>query len=87
MEFETPSVTEETAIFEEFTLSDGADDFGTVTIAVTVTPNGDEGESKESDDLHDEAPEVTGGCSTGSASGLAAFLPALALLLRRRRSR
>jgi len=86
VEIETPAVNEETPIFENFVLSDGSVQYSVLPIAVTITPNGDEGESKESDDLHDESPEVTGGCSTGGTPGWAALLlPAIAVLLRRRR--
>ncbi|MGE0399406.1 MAG: M15 family metallopeptidase [Kofleriaceae bacterium] len=87
IEFEAPMVTEETPVFTQFVLTDGQDQYGVLDIAVRITPNGDEGTSGESDDIHDEAPEVQGGCSTsgGSPSWAALMLPAIALLLRRRR--
>ncbi len=87
IEFEAPMVTEETPVFTQFVLTDGQDQYGTLNIAVKITPNGDEGESAESDDLHDESPEVAGGCSSsgGSSSWAALMLPAIAILLRRRR--
>jgi MYXO-CTERM domain-containing protein len=86
IEFEAPMVTEETPVFTQFVLSDGTDQYGVLDVAVRITPNGDEGESGESDDLHDESPEVEGGCSAGGAStGWALMLPALAMFLRRRR--
>jgi uncharacterized protein (TIGR03382 family) len=87
IEFEAPMVTEETPVFTQFVLTDGQDQFGVLDVAVRITPNGDEGTSGESDDIHDESPEVEGGCSTGGGStGWAAMmLPAIAVLLRRRR--
>jgi uncharacterized protein (TIGR03382 family) len=87
IEFEAPIVTEETPVFTQFVLTDGSDQYGVLDIAVRITPNGDEGTSGESDDLHDESPEVEGGCSTsgGSSAWAALMLPAIAVLLRRRR--
>ena len=87
IEFEAPMVDEETPVFTQFVLSDGSDDYGVLDVAVRITPNGDEGTSGESDDIHDESPEIEGGCSAGggSASWAALMLPAIAMLLRRRR--
>ncbi len=86
VEVVAPVVDEETPAFTQFVLSSDGEDKGTLSVAFTITPNGDEGESGENDDQHDEAPEVTGGCSTGgSPAGLALLIPALALLRRRRR--
>jgi hypothetical protein len=48
-------VTEPTAINAELALLDGAVQVGTVTVAVTVTPDGDEDLSGDSDDQHDGA--------------------------------
>jgi uncharacterized protein (TIGR03382 family) len=83
-----PNVTEESPFFTPLVLSDGTKTFGSINLAVTVTPNGDEGESAESEDLHDESDQVTGGCNAGgnNASWLAMLvLPALVLLRRRRK--
>lgn len=87
IEFEAPMVSEETPVFTQFVLSDGQDRYGVLDVAVRITPNGDEGTSGESDDIHDESPEVEGGCNAtgGSPSWAALMLPAIAVLLRRRR--
>jgi len=81
-----PMVTEETPAFTQFTLNADGDDLGTINVAVTITPNGDEGLSSEADDLHDDGIEVTGGCNAGGKGSWAAvFLPLLVVLRRRRR--
>lgn len=81
-----PMVTEETPAFTQFSLSDGTSEFGTINVAVTVTPNGDHDLSSESDDQHDDGIEVTGGCNAGgSASWASLLIPALVMLRRRRR--
>ena len=90
VEIETPMVTELTPVFTELTLSDGTDTLGLVPIAVTITPNGDEGTSTEGDDMHDdegeEGADVSGGCAAGGGSaGLGLLAPLLALVRRRRR--
>ena len=81
-----PMVSEETPEFTQLTLVADGDDLGTINIAVTITPNGDEDHSSEADDAHDDGIEVTGGCNAGgSGSWAAMFLPLLAVLRRRRR--
>jgi Synergist-CTERM protein sorting domain-containing protein len=83
-----PMVTEEMPLFTQFVLSNAGAMFGTINIGVTVTPNGDEDTSSESDDMHDDGAEVTGGCNAGgahNASWLALLIPALVLRRRRRR--
>jgi N-acetylmuramoyl-L-alanine amidase len=81
-----PMVTEETPAFTQFSLSDGTSEFGTINIAVTVTPNGDHDISGESDDQHDDGIEVSGGCNAGGRGSWASILiPALIVLRRRRR--
>lgn len=86
IEFEAPMVTEETPVFTQFVLTDGQDQYGVLDVAVRITPNGDEGTSGESDDIHDESPEIEGGCSTsGGSSWAASMLLAIAVLRRRRR--
>lgn len=84
----TPDVTEETPLFTQFELVDGTDNFGTINVALTVTPDGDEDTSADAKDQHDPGAEVTGGCNAGGGgpSGLALLMPALALLRRRRRA-
>jgi uncharacterized protein (TIGR03382 family) len=84
----TPEVTEETALFTQFELIDGTDNFGTINVALTVTPDGDEDMSSEAVDQHDPGAEVTGGCNAGGGglSGLAMLMPALAMLRRRRKT-
>ena len=85
LEVVAPMSDEVVPAFTQFVLSSNGNDLGTVNVSFTITPNGDEGESGENDDLHDEAPEVSGGCSAGgSPAGLALLLPALGLLRRRR---
>jgi hypothetical protein len=80
-----PNVTEETPFFTQFALANAGQSFGTINIAVTVTPNGDHDTSSDADDMHDH-DDVQGGCSTGGGFGwLALAIPAL--LLRRRRAR
>lgn len=82
-----PMVSEETPAFTQFTLVADGEDLGTMNIAVTITPNGDEDHSGESDDAHDDGIEVTGGCNAGGNGSFAAILlPLLAVLRRRRRS-
>jgi hypothetical protein len=89
-----PQVTEATAKAVELVLVDGTAQVGSVQLAVTVTPNGDENTSNDGDDTSDDGDELSGdpsgdttsegGCSAaGGMSGLA-FAPLL-LVLRRRR--
>ncbi|MBL0219845.1 MAG: D-alanyl-D-alanine carboxypeptidase family protein [Myxococcales bacterium] len=87
VEISAPMVTEETAAQTQFALSDGTTQFGTINLAVTITPNGDEDISNEGDDTHDDAPEVSGGCNaSGNGSWLVMLAPALVMLRRRRRA-
>lgn len=81
-----------TPVSTQLVLTDGATTFGTLQLAATVTPHGDEDTSTEADDAHDlgedweEVPEVEGGCNAGGSAGWGALLlPALVLLRRRRR--
>lgn len=86
LEVVAPMVTEETAAFTQFALSDGSSEFGTINVALRITPNGDEDTSGDADDEHDDGIEVTGGCNAGGNGNWAALLiPALVLLRRRRR--
>lgn len=80
-----PTVTEVTPESTDLTLSEGGSMFGTINLAVTVTPNGDDGTSGDADDATDG--DATGGCAAGGQpANLAAMLiPALVLLRRRRR--
>jgi hypothetical protein len=78
-----PAVATETPISTEIALTDGATRVGTIQLAVTVTPNGDENLSGESDDRFDG--EVSGGCSAGGGAGWLAFAPVLLAVRRRRR--
>jgi hypothetical protein len=82
----TPNVTEETPIFEQLKLVDGATQLGTVDIALTVVPDMTEPQSSDADDIYDQ--EVTGGCSAtrgGSTNLLAIGFALLALVRYRRR--
>lgn len=85
IEITGPMVTEETPAFTQLTLVADGDDLGTINIAVTITPNGDEGISGEADDMHDDGIEVTGGCNAGGNGSWAAALLPLLLVFRRRR--
>jgi len=82
-----PNVTVETPVFTQLSLTvDGGAPMGTINIALTVTPNGDEGTSGDSDDANDIGTEVKGGCNAGgSGAGWALLAPALLVLRRRRR--
>jgi D-alanyl-D-alanine carboxypeptidase len=78
-------VTEPTAVTTDFALVDGVTQVGTVNLAVTVTPDGDDQLSGDSDDQYDG--DVSGGCSAGGpAASWLALVPALLFLRRRRRS-
>ncbi len=81
-DIQAPQVTTETAEMTIFSLADGATEFGTITLAVTVTPNGDEGTSGDSGDTMDGG----GGCSsTRGGSGWLVLGIGLAAVRRRRR--
>ncbi len=80
-----PNVTEETPAFTQLALSDGTTQIGTINIALTVTPNGDEDTSGDADDENDEGADAAGGCSAGGNGSWVALLAPLAVLLRRRR--
>ena len=84
----TPVVTEETALFTQLTLNDGETEMGQINLAVTVTPNGDEDTSGDSDDQNDDGAAISGGCNAGGSLGslgwLALALPALIARRRRR---
>jgi hypothetical protein len=79
----TPSVTEETAVFEHLVLSDGSTELGTVNLALTVVPDMTEPTSADADDAYDQ--EVSGGCSGGGSTGLGGILLAIGAVVRRRR--
>jgi len=83
----TPVVTEETAIFQQLALSNDGQTFGTINVALTVTPDPTmEDTSTDGDDLYDDQQVTTGGCSTGGSGAGAGTLLALGLVgLRRRR--
>jgi hypothetical protein len=78
-----PSVATPTPIATSLALVDGTTRVGSVDFAVTVTPDGDENLSGDSDDQADG--DVTGGCSAGGAAGWLAFAPVLLVIRRRRR--
>jgi hypothetical protein len=85
-----PTVAEPTPITAELALVDGATQVGSVTLAVTVTPDGSENTSADSDDASDDgSDDAAAGCSATRSSGAAGWLaltPVL-LVLRRRRTR
>ncbi|HEX4418900.1 MAG TPA: hypothetical protein VH165_13405 [Kofleriaceae bacterium] len=81
-----PMVTEVTAVNTELALTDGTTQLGTVMLAVTVTPDGDENTSGDADDETDTAGNAqAGGCAAGGGAGWLAFAPLLVVLRRRRR--
>jgi len=86
LDIATPMVSEETALFTQVSIVDDTGTHGTFNLALTVTPNGDEDTSGDSDDEHDDAPIASGGCDAGGGAGwLGALLPALIVLRTRRR--
>jgi uncharacterized protein (TIGR03382 family) len=81
-----PDVSEETAFGMQLALAEGGTQHGTIDVAMTVTPNGDENTSGEADDENDDGNELEGGCNAGgNASWAGLLLPLLAVLRRRRR--
>jgi hypothetical protein len=80
-----PDVTTPTVVKADLALMDGAAEVGTIALAMTVTPNGDENTSSESDDQADDGEMATGGCSAGGGAGWLALAPILLVLRRRRR--
>lgn len=84
LEVAGPAVTEETPLSTQFALASDGKIFGMINIAVTVTPNGDEGTSGDSPDEND--PDMESGCNAGGATSWTSLLvPALIVLRRRRR--
>jgi hypothetical protein len=79
-----PNVAAATAVSTELALTDGTTQVGSVSLAVTVTPNGDDNLSGDSDDQTDGG-SVNGGCAAGGHAGWLAFAPVLLVLRRRRR--
>ena len=93
----TPMVTEETPMTEVFQLDDNGTSFGTINLALTVSPEangqstdgGDTGDTgDDGSDSGQDAGTDRGGCSTtgGGLGWLAVALPALVLRRRRRSS-
>jgi uncharacterized protein (TIGR03382 family) len=95
LEIMAPMVDEETPAATTFALVDAnGTELGVFDLAVTVTPNGDDGTSTDGDEdeaddsvIADEDGVVqSGGCSTGGGSaGLGLAFALLALVVRRRR--
>ena len=83
LEVVAPSVATETPVSTEIALTDGDSQVGDITLAMTVTPNGDENTSNDANDQFDG--EVSGGCNAGGGAGWLAFAPVLLVLRRRRR--
>jgi len=80
-----PQMTAETALDVQLTLADGATELGGVSLAVTVTPNGNQDDSSDAGDTQDG--EVSGGCSTSGGAGSLGFASLALVLLRRNRRR
>ncbi|MBV8758746.1 MAG: M15 family metallopeptidase [Deltaproteobacteria bacterium] len=94
----TPTTSDEMAVFEPLTLTDGTTTLGQVNLAVTVVPAAQGGgasdgsgttgapQSGDGGDTHDEYnQDITAGCNAGGTSGAGALVLALGLVLRRRR--
>ena len=87
-----PQVSDDLPVQQTLTLTDGADTYGTVTLAVTVAAHMDTSggggtsgtQSSDGGDAHDFG-ELTGGCNTGSGGGSLGIALALIALRRRRR--
>lgn len=80
-----PGVTTQTPIAAELVLVDGTTQVGSIDFAVTVTPDGDDNLSGDSDDQTD-GEVSSSGCTAGGGAGWLAFAPVL-LVWRRRRLR
>jgi hypothetical protein len=81
-----PSVATATPMGLALTLTDGDAQLGTIELAMTVTPDGDENLSTDADDQEDVEGGGSGGCSTGGGhAGWLAFAPVLLVLRRRRK--
>ena len=78
-----PGVATETPISTELALVDGDNQVGTIMLTMSVTPDGNELTSTDSDDHFDS--EISGGCSAGHGAGWLALAPMLLVLRRRRR--
>ncbi len=85
LEVAVPAVTEETPMSTQFALASSGKRFGIINIAVTVTPNGDEGTSGDSPDEND--PEMESGCNAGGGTSWTTLLVPVLIVLRRRRRR
>lgn len=82
-----PQVATATPMTLPIALVDGDAQIGTVELAMTVTPDGDEGMSTDSDDQDDHEGGGSGGCSAGgSGAGWLLLAPVLLVLRRQRRS-
>jgi hypothetical protein len=80
-----PNVLTATPMALTLALTDGDAEVGTIDLAMTVTPDGDENLSTDGDDQSDHEGGGAG-CSTGGGhAGWLAFAPALLVLRRRRR--
>lgn len=100
LEVQAPMATEETPVFTELTLTDGATTFGRFPLALTVVPPtaampgepaADPGEiSGDGDDANDFGAETTGGCAAGGGGGFGALGLVISALIaargRRRRA-
>jgi uncharacterized protein (TIGR03382 family) len=86
LDVHAPAVTEETPVFTQLSLLDpNGQNVGTIDLAVTVTPNGDEGTSTDGGDSNDG--DLEGGCNAGGGAGSWPLAAGLALLALRRRRR
>jgi len=86
LDITAPTVATATPIATELAVMDGTTQVGSVGFAVTVTPDGDDNLSGDSDDQMDGG-SVNGGCTAGAGAGWLAFAPVLLVVRRRRRCR
>lgn len=89
LDIAAPDVTEPVAFNMKLALVENGQEHGTIDVALTVTPYGDDGTSGEAEDDHDGEghDEIEGGCNAGGNAGwMAMLLPLLAVLRRRRRA-
>ncbi|MFT3694454.1 MAG: hypothetical protein QM831_15005 [Kofleriaceae bacterium] len=81
----TPAATEDTPITQVFQLDDSGTNFGTINLALTVSPDADMNTSGDGNDEDAGDGANSGGCNVGGGAGWVAG--AAGLMLRRRKRR
>lgn len=79
----TPMVTEDTPITQVFQLDDAGTSFGTINLALTVSPDADPNASGDGNDEDADG----GGCNVGGSAGSAMALGLIGVVGRRRKRR